>query len=302
MFNGVLADSKTTKENIMSVITRKEFILKSTAGLAGTLLVPHFLHATPENNFTVPGPIGFQSWVVRELIEKDFPGTMKMMAGMGFQSVEMCSPPGYAAYGFGSLQKLTATELKKIINDAGITCTSCHYGFEELKKNTQERIDFAKELGLTQMVVSMFSLPKNPSLGDWRKACDELNVLAEQSKKSGIQMGYHNHNHEFEKLEGQLIYDVVLGQLDPTLVKMQFQVWVIIAGYRAADYFRKYPGRFISAHLSDWPGTGDKQAPLGKGTVDWNEFFDACKVGGVKNVFVEMDVALLKESAAYLKG
>ena len=71
-----------------------------------------------------------------------------MMAGLGYNSIEMCSPPGYASLGFAPLQNLKAAEMKRIINDAGFTCISCHYGFEEFKQHAQERINYAKELGL----------------------------------------------------------------------------------------------------------------------------------------------------------
>jgi sugar phosphate isomerase/epimerase len=270
------------------------------AGLAGaTVLAPHLVRG--ENATPALGPVGFQSWIVRESIEKDFPGTMKMMAGMGYRSMELCSPPGYAKMGFGALQNLKASELKGMIKDAGLTCPSCHYGFNELKEHTQERIDYAKELGLEQMVLSSFGLPKTATLADWKKAADELNKLGEQSKKSGLPMGYHNHNNEFEKLEGELIYDALLKQFDPGLIKMQFQVAVITVGYKAADYFRKYPGRFISAHLSDYSANKEVM-PLGKGIVDWKEFFAAAKTGGVKNYFVEIELPLMKESAEYLKS
>lgn len=263
------------------------------------LLAPGLLRG--EKAAAIKGPIGFQSWIVRKSIEESFTGTLKKMAGLGYNSMELCSPPGYAKMGFGQLEKLSASELKKIIKDEGFTCISCHYGFSELKEHTQERIAYAKELGLEQMIVSTFGLPKDAMLSDWKKAADELNQLGEQSKKAGIQMGFHNHNNEFEKLEGELIYDVLLKQFDPALVKMQFQVWVVSIGYKAADYFKKYPGRFISAHLYDWSGTAEERVPLGQGKVDWKEFFAAAKVGGVKNYFVEMDEGL-KESADFLKG
>ncbi len=286
----------------MKKLTRKEFINTSAAALAGaSLFAPHWLHGLAENNANGVGPIGFQSWTIRDVLVKDFSGTLKMMAGLGFQSVEMCSPPGYANAGFGPLQSLKAPEMKRIMNDAGISCVSCHYGFKELKENLPARMDFANELGLTQLVVSSFGLSKDAKLDDWKKAADETNKLGEQSKKNGLQMVFHNHNQEFEKLEGQIIYDVLLNQLDPTLTKMQFQVWVVIAGYKAADYFRKHPGRFISAHLSDWSGVAEQQVSIGKGKVDWKEFFEASKIGGLKNFYVEMDMPVLKESAAYLK-
>jgi len=285
----------------MKNLTRRAFITRSVAGIASTaVLAPHLLRGG--NASLVNGPIGFQSWIVRDSIAKDFPGTLKMMAGMGYNSIEMCSPPGYEGSGFGSLMKLKAPEMKRIINDAGLTCISCHYGFNELKEHNQERIDFAKELGLEQMIISSFGLPKTASLSDWKKAADESNKLGEQSKKSGLQMGFHNHNGEFDKLEGELIYDALLKQFDPALVKLQFQVWVISIGYKAADYFKRYPGRFISAHLYDWSGTGEEMVPLGTGKVDWKEFFAAAKTGGVKNYFVEMKMELLQESAVFLKS
>jgi sugar phosphate isomerase/epimerase len=283
----------------MNQLTRRSFISQGAVLTGAALLTPGLLRS--ETSATIKGPIGFQSWIVRKSIEEDFTGTLKKMAGLGYNSIEMCSPPGYAKMGFGPLEKLKPSELKKIIKDEGFTCISCHYGFDELKKHAEERIAYAKELGLEQMIVSMFGLPKDATLSDWKKAADETNKLGELSKKAGIQMGFHNHNNEFDKLEGELIYDVLLKQFDPSLVKMQFQVWVVSIGYKAADYFKKYPGRFISAHLYDWSGTGDERVPLGQGKVDWKEFFAAAKIGGVKNYFVEMEEGL-KESADFLKG
>lgn len=268
-------------------------------GLAGaSIMLPHLLHGENTN----PGMkrIGFQSWVIKDELAKDLGGTLKKMGALGYNSVEMCSPPGYAKYGFGPLQHLSARQLKDTIHDAGFTCISCHYGFSELKDHGQERIDFARELGLRQMVISSYGLPKNASLDDWKRAADDSNTLAELTRRAGLQLVFHNHNVEFEKLDGQVIYDVLLERLDPDLVKMQFQLWVIIMGYKAADYFRKYPGRFISAHLYDWSGKGEEMAALGKGVVDWNEFFAAAKIGGVKNYFAEMDMQYLEESAQFL--
>ena len=284
----------------MNNLNRRKFISTGIAGITGAaVMLPKLLQAAPFSKGAKQ--IGFQSWVVREEIGKDLPGTLKKMAGLGFNSFELCSPPGYASTGFGPLQSMSASQLKRTIHDAGFSCFSCHYGFSELKEHTQERIDFAKELGLSQMIISSYGLPKTATLDDWKKAVDEANKVGEAVHKSGIQLGYHNHNGEFEKIDGQLIYDALLERFDPSLVKMQFQVWVVSIGYKAADYFRKYPGRFISAHLYDWSGKDEEMVPLGKGVVDWNEFFAAAKIGGVKNYFAEMDLPYLKESAQFLK-
>jgi sugar phosphate isomerase/epimerase len=283
----------------MNKFSRRSFLAQGTTVLAGAaLLSPGLLRAASRK---AKSAVGFQSWIVRESIEKDFPGTLKMMADLGYNSIEMCSPPGYAKTGFGNLVDLQPKEMKKIISDAGFSCVSCHYGLKELKDHGQERIDYAKAWGLEQMVISSFGLPKTATLSDWKTAADEANKLGELSKKAGIQLGFHNHHGEFETLEGELIYDSLLKQFDPDLVKMQFQVAVVDIGYKAADYFRRYPGRFVSAHLYDWSGSGSEMVPLGKGQVDWKDFFEAAKVGGVRNYFVEMKDGL-QESADFLKA
>jgi sugar phosphate isomerase/epimerase len=94
----------------------------------------------------------------------------------------------------------------------------------------------------------------------------------------------------------------MLERLDPDAVKMQFQVSVIVLGFKAAEYFRKYPGRFVSSHLSDWSAKDKRQVPIGQGVVDWNEFFAAAEIGGVKNFFVEMAPDTFPESARFLKA
>jgi sugar phosphate isomerase/epimerase len=212
----------------------------------------------------------------------------------------MCSPPGYESSGFGPLMSMKAKEMRKIVQDAGLTLESTHYAFGELKENLNERMDFALESGQKQMICSSFWLPKDATLSDWMKAVDELNEIGAKTKKSGIQMGFHNHHMEFEKIDGKLIYDALMDRFDPDMVKMQFQVAVISIGYKAADYFKKYPGRFISAHLADWSTAENKQVPVGQGIVDWKEFFASAEKCGVKNYFVEMDPETFKDSADYI--
>jgi sugar phosphate isomerase/epimerase len=286
----------------MKKITRREFFGKSAAGLGSAMIVagmPLNLSSDPFLK-TVKLPIGFQVWTIKDMLIQDFPGTLKMMYDLGYRSMEMCSPPGYESSGFGPLMKLKPKEMKQIINDAGLICDSSHYGMGELRDHLKERIDFALESGQKQMILSSFWLPKDATLDDWKKAADELNKIGEESKKAGIPMGFHNHHMEFAKINDILIYDELMKIFNPEYVKMQFQVAVINIGYKAADYFKKYPGRFISAHLADWSVIDNKEAPLGQGVVDWKEFFATLKTGGVKNIYIEMSKDTFKQSAEYL--
>jgi sugar phosphate isomerase/epimerase len=285
------------------MMNRRQFLGTSAMGTGSALLasqIPANLCAAVSSKaFTKP--LGFQVWTIKDQLIKDFPGTLKMMAQLGYQSVEMCSPPGYVSSGFGPLVSMKGSEMKKIVEDSGLVLESTHYGMDELRKNLSERINFALESGQKQMINSSFGLPKEAKMGDWLKAVDELNEIGIKTKKAGIQMGYHNHHMEFEKLDGVLIYDKLLEHFDPEMVKMQFQVAVISIGVKAATYFAKYPGRFISAHLADWsPGT-NKQVPVGQGIVDWKELFAAAQKCGVKNYFVEMAPETFKESASYIR-
>src|ERR1700726_4051503 len=172
-------------------------------------------------------PIGCQTWPVREMIAKDFPGTIKVLADAGFKMIELCSPVGYADSGFAGLSKYKGSELRKILSDAGVSCVSSHFGIQELRENQQRAIDWAKDVGLTQMLVPTLDGPKNPTMDDVKRAAEEYNKMAERAAKAGIQQGLHNEDFELSLLDGNRTYDVLFSLLDPKLVKFQFQVSTI---------------------------------------------------------------------------
>jgi sugar phosphate isomerase/epimerase len=277
--------------------TRRHFV-GGAMGLAGYLSLETLeLGADP-----LGLPVGFQVFPVREMLGKDFAGTLRQLAAVGYRAVEMCSPPSYANYGFALLANLKASEMRQIIQAAGLSCESCHYQFSELKQHLEERIAFAKDLGLKQMILSTFGLGRDAAMDDWRRAAGELNKIGAEMKKAGLQAGFHNHDFEFKQFDGVLVYDELMSRLDPNLIKMQFQVAVISLGYEAATFFTKYPGRFISAHLADWSSTDKKTVAVGQGVVDWKKLFAAAKTGGITNYFVEVNLDEMKASYPYLHG
>jgi sugar phosphate isomerase/epimerase len=259
--------------------------------------MPIELYATP-----LGLPIGCQTWPVRDMIAKDFPGTLKTLAAAGFQSIEMCSPVGYDDSGFGGLAKYKGSELRKIINDAGLTCVSSHFSMDELRKNQDDRIAWAKDVGMTQMLVASLGGPKNPTTDDVKRAADEYNKFGERAASAGITQGLHNEDFELSKVNGKRTYDLLFELLDPKFVKFQFQVSTISEGYDAAEYFNKYPGRFVSMHAQGWDAKTKKIVPIGQGTLDWKKIFTAAKTGGVQNYFVEMKLDYMKASVPYLRN
>jgi sugar phosphate isomerase/epimerase len=275
--------------------SRRQFLTHTPIAVAAAGLASRAATADP-----LGFPIGCQTYPVREALGKDFNGTLRDLASIGYRTIEMCSPPGYEKSGYGPLVGLKAPEMRKIIHDAGLGCESCHYQFRELKENLDDRIAFAKELGLKQMILSTFGLRQDATMADWVQAAHDLNQIGEKVRKAGLQLGFHNHNFEFKQIDGELVYDKLMSELDPKLVKMQFQVSVISLGYEAASFFNKYPGRFISIHLQDWSGADKKQVAVGQGDVDWKKLFAAAKTGGVKNYFVELNMDAMKASYPYL--
>ena len=281
----------------MQAISRREFVKTSASAVLGGVLASgtRAVHADP-----LGLPIGCQTWPVREMIAKDFPGTLKELAGVGFKTVELCSPVGYADSGFGGLSKYSGAELRGILHDAGLTCVSSHFSLEELKQNQDARISWAKDVGLTQMLVASLGGPQNPTMDDVKRAADEYNRIGERAAAAGIVQGLHNEDFEVSKVNGQRTYDLLFQLLDPKFVKFQFQVSTISDGFDAAEYFNKYPGRFISMHVQGWSAKTRQIMPVGQDTLDWKKIFTAAKTGGVKNYFVEMDLPMMKASVPYL--
>jgi len=278
-------------------ISRRQFVNRCVIGLAAAGCARRGAEADP-----LGFPIGCQTYPVRDALGKDFDGTLRQIAAIGYHMIEMCSPPGYEKSGYGPLVGMKAPEMRRIIHDAGLGCESCHYQFKELQESLDDRIAFAKELGLKQMILSTFGLRQDAPMAEWVQAAHDLNKIGEGTEKAGMQLGFHNHNFEFKQIDGELVYEKLMSELDPKLVKMQFQVSVISLGYEAASFFTKYPGRFISIHLQDWSAADKKQTAVGQGDVDWKKLFAAARTGGVKNYFVELNMDAMKASYPYLHG
>jgi len=303
----------------MAEISRREFLEKAAAGsvVAGLLAAnAGELGANP-----LGLPIGSQIYPLRSML-KDFPAFVKMMAGIGVTRLELCSPIGYGA-DFAVLAN--GKEVKKILADHGIKAESGHFSLAELRKNQDKSIAWAKAVGIRQMITASLgdgNGGNSPTMEQVKRAADEYNKIAAVAAKAGIQQGLHNEGFELSMVDGKRTYDMLFDLLDPKLVKFQFQMSTITAGLVGAEYFLKYPGRFISMHVQDVDmnapvttppptpgapagqgGRGGRrpQVAVGKGSIDWVKTFTAAKRGGVKNYFVEQNWELTQQSVAYLK-
>lgn len=327
----------------MSRISRRQFIERTAvtaaaAGFAATRGTS--LRAEP-----LGLPIGCQTYPERQrIMDGKFAELVKDLYDAGVRQIELCSP-GYREFASLADGKLT----KKIITDAGLTCVSSHFSYNEFRDTLPKAIQWAHDVGLTQ--IGTASLPANMGTqtapiitmvnnvtteDSIKRAADTYNKIAATAKKEGLQQFLHNEGFENSRtIDGRLTYPLLLQALDPDLVKMQFQMSSMPTIGNPITYFRLYPGRFISAHIHGvdltnppsargpaMPIKPDPNAPprgrgaggggggaqalaIGDDSVNWPTVFAAAKEGGMKNYFIEQELAngwdAMRKGIAYLK-
>jgi sugar phosphate isomerase/epimerase len=299
----------------MNAISRRQFFERTAAGAAAA----GFVLANARSSWANPlgMPIGSQTYPHRQMIaDGKFVDLLKQLKSIGVDQIELCGYLGGSGYTeFKSLADGKAT--RKIIEDNGLKAISCHFMFPELRDNLDKAIAWSKDLGLQQMMVpTMKSGATTGTLDEAKQLLDQFQKMAQSITKAGMRCGTHNEAFDLVKLpDGSFIYDHIIQMSDPKLIGFQFQMSTINVGMVAADYFKKYPGRFFSMHVQDIDmktttppnpqtgrGGGHPQTSVGKGSIDWKATFDAAKTGGVKNFFVEQNMDLTKESVAALKA
>lgn len=254
--------------------TRRQFI-KATGGIAlGAMMLPHFAKAEKVKK------VGIQLYSVRKEMLADAVGTLKALAKIGYKELESARSEKGQFYG------LQPKEIKKVVSDLGMTVASGHVHIDE---NWQRSVDAAAEAGQTYLVCS--SLPSNgQTVDNYKKVAETFMKAAEACKKANLIFGYHNHEYEFEKKDGQVLYDILLDNTDPKLVTMELDLgWVVASGNDPLAYFNKYPGRFALWHLKDMDKDGKHSTEFGKGQVNILELLKNAKKSGVKHIFVEQE-------------
>ena len=278
--------------------------LLRTAGLTSAATMTNFdpLRANPLNR-----PIGLQLYTVGDQLGKDFNGTLKQIAAIGYKEVELAA----------TYQK-SAAELRTAFSDAGLTCRSAH--MFDFQKTPAQFMDFAKELGVKYVVTSFNPPPsamaslsgakpdfdafvkvlEGMTLDDYKRSADMCNQLGAEARRHGLQYAYHNHNLEFRKFGDVTAYDTLLSSTDPQLVKMELDCgWVAAAGYDPVAYLDKFPDRIRLLHIKAFKSGAPTvtlqgaQRPepteLGRGGIDYKPVFAAAKKAGVEQYYVEQE-------------
>lgn len=257
---------------------RRTFIKRITASALASMIIPETVWANPMKK-----TIGIQLYTIRDMVNKDFEGTLKILSGIGYNSVEA------AGYGDRKFYNYEPKDYQKICNDYGILPLSSHSGIN--LENADTVIEDTVKAGMSYLVLPSIPIEKRKTLDDYKHLADEFNLIGEKCKKSGLKFGYHNHAFEFEKIEGRVPYDSLLENTDPELCFMQVDFyWMVYGGYDPLDYIQRYPGRFELWHVKDMDKTEKRESTeIGSGVIDFRRLFRKQKKSGMKYFFVEQE-------------
>src|SRR5690606_2964722 len=231
-----------------------------------------------------PGQISMQLWTVRDDLAQNYDATLAYLAEIGYPRIEVAL--GY----FGR----TARQLRRFLDGLGLKATSSHDDISPDDAALHTKIENARTLGQTYMVVPYLN---SDSLDQWKAWAERMNVEAQAAKKAGLRYGYHNHAHEFtiDLGGGRTPWDVLTAELDPRLVHLEIDIyWAVTGGVGrgardpvrfAIDVIRRAPQRVLQYHVKDrHPGGG--MADLGTGPSDTPR---ACAAHRVQEYIVETD-------------
>ena len=235
-------------------------------------------------------PVGLELFSVRNALKQDLTGTVRAVAGMGYQCVEFYAP--YFAW-----TESQTKEMRKLLDDLGIRCYSTHNDSSYLGP---EKISRARDLNLILgcKYVVMASSHEKSGLDGWKTVADSLNFAAEQLEPSGLKPGYHNHQTEFTPDGGIRPIEILAKNTKPS-VMLQLDVGTCIeAGSDPVAWIRSNPGRIRSLHLKEWsPEAGKGYSILfGEGVANWKAIFEAAEsAGGVEYYLIEQEGSRFSE-------
>jgi sugar phosphate isomerase/epimerase len=255
--------------------TRREFI--RTLGAAGIAI------ACPGALRTAHGArldrIGLQLYTVRGVLQRDFEGTLARVAEIGYKEVE-----------FAGYFKHSPADVRAMLDRHGLTAPAVHNG-SIAPDDWKAALDAANVIGHKYIVVPWIPQERRMTLDGYKRVAEDFNRAAQTARDAGVQFAYHNHDFEFQRMEGRIPFDVLLESTDPKLVQYEIDLyWITKGGQDPLAYFARWPGRVPLVHVKDSMGGPEhKMVDVGAGKIDWKRIFAKRDQAGIKHFFVEHD-------------
>jgi len=262
-----------------TMMNRRAFLKSATrvtTAVGTAMLVPSLLTACTAAQATQQ-PIGVQLYTVRDLIAQDMAGTLARIGAIGLKEVE------FAGY-FGQ----SYADIRGWLADAGLTAPSAHVSHEIFKTDFEKAVEAATVLGHKNLILSWLP-PEDRTIDRYRDIAALLNKNGAIAKAAGIQLGFHNHDFEFDQHDGVRGYDIFLKETDPELVKFELDLyWLRVANIDPLPLLAQYPGRFPCVHVKDY-GADGSIVDVGDGQIDFAGLYGPLRKAGVQHFFIEHD-------------
>ncbi len=288
---------------------RRDFIQKTSLATAGLMASSSLFAKSIEEE--IVRSFGFQAYTVRDVIYKDMAGTLKSLKKAGYSYMELFD------FQDGKVLGKSISEAKKIFSKSKIKVKSIHVNIGDANKKVsgtmrhefQRAIDDAAELGAEYIVCPYLIESDRQTIDQYKAVAALCQKCGEMSQKSGLTFAYHNHAFEFEPIQRQIPYDILL-ETDPFYVKMELDIyWTRYAGQDPLNLIRENKGRFPLWHVKDLSlDQGKPMTEVGNGIIDWQQLFRHQQESSMRYFFVEQDrnfavnsVESLKTSIKHLK-
>lgn len=273
-------------------LTRRTFLGTVGTVLAGSTL-PRSIHAL---DLRPPNRMGVQLYTVRDAMQRDFAGTLERIAAIGYTDVE------FAGY-FGR----SPSQVRGVIERAGLAAPSSHVGFELIQDDWPGTLGTARDAGHAYVTIPWLPDGVRRTRADWSRIAAQFNRAGEAARAAGLRLAYHNQAYDLVPVDGVRPLDLLLAETEPELVAFQLDVyWLFKAGGDPVSYLRQHPGRVAMTHLKDSAGPpAHVMRDVGSGTLDFARILAAAAQSGVQHHFVEHDepvdaFASLRASFAHL--
>lgn len=255
-------------------------------------------------------PIALQLYSVRDEMEKNVENTLRKVKSLGYDGVE-----------FAGLYGFTPAQIKKLVEEIGLTPVSAHVSFSELTTDLKGTVGAYAEIGCRYIAIPYLAPEFQPDGERFHEVIEESKKIGQEVNAAGMTLLYHNHDFEFKKIDGEYALDLLYRNVSAELLQTELDTcWVNVGGENPAAYLRKYSGRAPVVHLKDFvmPGkmsdkasdkTEDKASdkteevsefehrPLGLGVQDFTAILDAARDAGTKWVVVEHDSTALGKTS-----
>ncbi|MBH8609339.1 sugar phosphate isomerase/epimerase [Thermoactinomyces sp. CICC 10521] len=245
--------------------------------------------------------IALQLWTLNNMAEKDFLGTLRRVADLGYEGVE-----------FAGFFEAPAMAVKKMMEEKKLTAAGSHVPLSEFAPDRIESVfRYHEQIGNRLLVVPWLPQEMRTTADDFKRLAETFNQLGQQCKEAGFMFAYHNHDFEFQKFGGLTGFDILFTETDPQLVKMELDIyWAEYSGFNAVQLMKKYRDSLIALHLKDMKRVNGKavSTEVGAGSLDIPAIVALANEWNLSWLIVEQEefdydpMRSVHQSLAYLQG